>query len=156
MTLVEGVAEGPRGTTALLPARVIAAALGQFPPTEEQREIISFVQSSTENVLIEALAGAAKTSTLELIAAALPGKPILCVAFNKKIAEEMAKRLPGHCVAKTMNSIGHTAWGQSCGKRLTLDRSKMGTILKDLDLSYPRLDPARRRELAALRRQLAK
>ena len=28
--------------------------------------------------------------------------------------------------------------------------------LKDLDLSYPQLEPARRRELAALRRQLAK
>ena len=115
----------------------------EYPPTAEQIEIIRAAKETTDNLLIEALAGAAKTSTLELIAAALPGKPILCVAFNKKIAEEMAKRLPGHCVAKTMNSIGHTAWGQFTGKRLSLDKQKMGTILKDMDLTRQQKDELR-------------
>lgn len=105
-----------------------------FTPTPEQQAIVEAARYSTDNLLVQALAGAAKTSTLELIAKALPGKPILCLAFNKRIAEEMAKRLPGHCVAKTMNSIGHTAWGQFLGKRLNLDTKKMGTILKSLNL----------------------
>ena len=106
-----------------------------FTPTAEQQAIVRAAQETADNLLVQALAGAAKTSTLELIAKALPGKPILCVAFNKRIADEMGKRLPSHCVAKTMNSIGHTAWGQSIGKRLTLNKNKMGDILRDMDLS---------------------
>lgn len=106
-----------------------------FKPTPEQEAIINAAKTTSDNLLVQALAGAAKTSTLELIAKALPGRPILCVAFNKRIADEMAKRLPSHCVAKTMNSIGHTAWAQHTGKRLTLAKQKMGDILKAMDLS---------------------
>lgn len=115
----------------------------EYPPTEEQQAIVDFAKNSKENMLIEALAGAAKTSTLELIAAALPGKPILSIAFNKKIADEMALRLPGHCVAKTMNSIGHNAWAAFSGKRLTLDKNKMGNILRDMDLTRPEKEEIR-------------
>lgn len=115
-----------------------------FTPTEEQLAIIDAARNTTDNLLIEALAGAAKTSTLELIAEALPGKPILCIAFNKKIAEEMALRLPSHCVARTMNSIGHNAWGQFLAKgKMTLDKNKMGGILKDFELSRPEKEELR-------------
>jgi superfamily I DNA/RNA helicase len=106
-----------------------------FTPTEEQLAIIAAAKSTRDNMLVQALAGAAKTSTLELIAKALPGQPILCVAFNKRIADEMGQRLPSHCVAKTMNSIGHSAWGQFTGKRLNLNKGKMGDILKSMELS---------------------
>jgi DNA helicase-2/ATP-dependent DNA helicase PcrA len=105
-----------------------------FPPTEEQQAIITHARTTSDNMLVQALAGAFKTSTLDLIAKALPGAPILCVAFNKRIAEEMTKRLPSHCVAKTLNSIGHTAWGHYLGKRLTLNKSKMGEILRGFNL----------------------
>jgi DNA helicase-2/ATP-dependent DNA helicase PcrA len=107
----------------------------QFSPTSEQLAIIEAARTTSDNLLVQALAGAAKTSTLELIAAALPGRPILAVAFNKRIAEEMTKRLPSHCVCKTMNSIGHTAWGNHIGKRLTLNKSKMGDILRAQSLT---------------------
>lgn len=106
-----------------------------FPPTAEQRSIVNAAVGTTDNLLVQALAGAAKTSTLELIARAVTGIPVLCVAFNKRIAEEMAKRLPSHCVCKTMNSLGHQAWGAHLGKRLSLDTRKTGKIVKDLSLS---------------------
>lgn len=113
-----------------------AAPRAAFTPTDEQLAILDAAKNSSVNMLVQALAGAAKTSTLELIAKALPGKPILCVAFNKRIADEMGERLPSHCVAKTMNSLGHTAWGQFLGKRLNLNKRKMGDILQSLDLSH--------------------
>ena len=116
-----------------------------FSPTSEQALIVAAARPAKQNILVQALAGAAKTSTLVLIAQAMPGVPMLCVAFNKRIAEEMSKRLPSHCVAKTLNSIGHVAWGQAIGKRLTLNARKMGDILRSFDL--PRSDAEELREV---------
>lgn len=107
----------------------------KFPPTPEMEAILQAAKSTNRNLLIQALAGAAKTSTLVRIAHELRGSPILSIAFNKRIATEMAERLPSHCVAKTLNSIGHSAWGNHIGKRLTLDADKIGSIIKNLDLS---------------------
>lgn len=99
-------------------------------PTPEQRAIIDFALSSTQSILINALAGSAKTTTLVLLAQALPIQPILSLAFNKKIAEEMAERLPGHVTCRTMNSIGHRIWGTTCASRLSLNPRKNYELLK--------------------------
>ena len=47
-----------------------------FKPTEEQSAIVSFAQTSDENLLVSALAGAAKTSTLVLLAEARSQNPV--------------------------------------------------------------------------------
>lgn len=98
-------------------------------PTHEQLAIIDAAKNTTDNLLISALAGAAKTSTLILVAESLKSVPTLCLAFNKKIAEEMKERLPGNCEAMTLNSLGHRAWGSALGKRLILDTSKTYNLL---------------------------
>lgn len=109
-------------------------------PTPEQAAIILAAQETTDNLMVSALAGAAKTSTLQMIAKALPNKRILAIAFNKSIATEMADRLPGNAEARTLNSIGHRAWAEKLGgKRLTLKSNKMGDILKAaVDVLPPR------------------
>lgn len=105
-------------------------------PTPEQLLCVEAARVSTDNLLIEALAGAAKTTTLELIARAIPREPILCVAFNKRIQEDMAKRLPGHVQCKTLNAIGHSVWGSNLGRaRMIVDTKKMSTILKSIPLA---------------------
>ena len=91
-----------------------------FTPTPEQLRIISAASSTPDNLIISALAGAAKTSTLVLIAEALPKTSILCISFNKKIATEMKERLPANCTSMTLNSLGHRVWGDTLGKRLAL------------------------------------
>jgi superfamily I DNA/RNA helicase len=101
-----------------------------FTPTDEQLAIVDAARSTKDNLLISALAGAAKTSTLELIAKAVTGVPILCVAFNKKIQLEMEKRLPGHCATKTLNGLGHGVWANAIGRRLSLNTDKTAEILK--------------------------
>ena len=111
-----------------------------FAPTPEQLAIVSAATDTSDNLLISALAGAAKTSTLELIAHALPGVNTLCMAFNKRIADEMSSRLPPHCEARTLNAIGHRAWMQTTGLRLTLDTRKNYKILSECIKRLPKRD----------------
>jgi hypothetical protein len=99
-------------------------------PTSEQRDIIEAALKQKDSLLINALAGAAKTTTLEMIASAMPIQPILSLAFNKRIAEEMKNRLPGHVQPMTLNSIGHRTWAAATGRRLTLEKDKIYGIFK--------------------------
>lgn len=107
-----------------------------FTPTEEQSAVIAFAKNSKESLLISALAGAAKTTTLVQAAHAMWLQPTLCCAFNKRIADEMAKRMPGHITCATMNSLGHRAWGAFVGRRLTVSTDKsyntLSALVKDL------------------------
>lgn len=106
---------------------------GRPTPTPEQIKIIDAASSTTDNMIISALAGAAKTSTLVMIAEALPKTSILCLAFNKKIATEMQERLPTSCTAKTLNALGHQAWASFLNKRyLEVDAKKTYRIVKML------------------------
>lgn len=109
----------------------------EFPPTPEQAAIIDAVKGSTRNLIVHALAGAAKTSTLVRIANVLPTTAMLCLAFNKRIAVEMQQRLPSTCQAKTLNSLGHQAWARFLGKKfLNIDEKKTYRIVGDIIRDY--------------------
>ena len=60
------------------------------------------------------MAGTGKSTTLEGIAKRLPlTTKVLALAFNKKISDELKTRFPPHIDIKTLNSLGHSAWGRS-------------------------------------------
>ena len=93
--------------------------------TPEQSAIFEEVRSTSDNLLIEALAGAAKTSTLVELSKLLQGNT-LSLAFNKKTADEMQTRMPQGVQCQTLNSLGHRVWGQALGgKRLSVSSSKL-------------------------------
>lgn len=93
--------------------------------TQEQLDIFNEAENTDDNLLIEALAGAAKTSSLVELAKKLRGTT-LSLAFNKKTADEMQKRMPQGVQCQTLNSLGHRVWGQALnGKRLLVSSSKM-------------------------------
>lgn len=102
-----------------------------FKNTPEQDAILAEAKSD-ESLIITALAGAAKTTTLCLLAKKLPVVPTLCCAFNKRIADEMAKRMPSHIQCSTMNSLGHRAWGAKLGRRLIVETDKGYNIVNEL------------------------
>jgi superfamily I DNA/RNA helicase len=106
--------------------------------TEEQEAIIEMAIGTTHNLIINALAGAAKTSTLEFLCKYLPIQPMLCLAFNKRIAEEMAERLPGHVKCQTLNSMGHRVWMQVVSGKVNLDTKKTYRLLKQEIDALPR------------------
>ena len=104
--------------------------------------------SAPGSVLVEAGAGCAKTTTLEM-SAGLIRIPALAVAFNKSIAQEMGRRLPGNFACKTMNALGHAAWARALGQGLKLDDRKSGKLVTEmakarrLHLSTSQWDSAR-------------
>src|SRR5229473_2516104 len=86
--------------------------------TEEQDAILAAAKASKANLMISALAGTGKTSTLELLERAVPRGPILYLVFNKKNADEAAKRMLSTTIVRTFNSIGHRIW--ATGRSITL------------------------------------
>lgn len=109
-------------------------------PTPEQQAIIDAAVNTTDNLMVRALAGAAKTSTLVMIAHALPKVQILCLAFNKRIATEMQERLPSNCTAMTLNSLGHRTWSEAIGKRLIVEADKNFKIFSQLIKDLPKYE----------------
>lgn len=102
------------------------------PPTEEQQTILDAVTQSGDNLIIHALAGAAKTSTLVLIDRALPSVPKLALCFNVRIKKEMEDRFSGTVTTQTLNGCGHRVWGQAMGRRLVVEKDKIHLRLKSL------------------------
>lgn len=107
-------------------------------PTPEQQEIIKAARTTPDNLLINALAGSAKTTTLEMICKAVTGTPILSLQFNKRVADEAKKRMPPHVECKTLNALGHHVWSGAIGKRLIVDADKMRKICRQLIEEVPR------------------
>lgn len=106
-------------------------------PTNEQQHILHLLSSTKSNLLINALAGTGKTSTLELIQnAASP--PVLCLAFNRRIADEMIKRFRSTTSVRTLNGLGHRIWSAACAGRLTLDPKKTQDLLRNSISSLPK------------------
>lgn len=101
-------------------------------PTDEQLAIVARARETEDNILINAFAGAAKTTSLVLLAEALPEVSILSLCFNKKNAVEAQEKLPRNCKAMTLNAIGHRTWMEATGRRLQIDASKNYNIMKEL------------------------
>lgn len=109
-------------------------------PTAEQQAIIDLARRGECNIMVNALAGTGKTSTIEMICHAITGIPILYLAFNKRIVDEASKQMPSHVECRTQNSLGHRVWSQATGRRLAVDGGKMRQILKNLISELPRKD----------------
>src|SRR6266568_3116692 len=102
------------------------------PNTPEQSEILDLALTSRRNLLVNALAGTAKTTTIERVGTACDRTPILYLVFNKRNQDEAARRMPSHVECRTFNALGHRAWANQTGRRLTIDTKKSYTILKGL------------------------
>ncbi len=106
--------------------------ISELKPTEEQSAVIESI-SLPESLMINARAGCAKTSTLQL-AAPRVRSPALALAFNKKIAKELEPRLPGNFAVKTLNGMGHSAWARALPglSRVELDDKKLGKLVSQV------------------------
>lgn len=102
-------------------------------PTDEQIAVIEAI-SGQESVMVDALAGCAKSSTLQMAAPRVKG-PALALAFNKKIAVDLTAKMPSNFVCKTFNAIGFAAAAravQSTAPKLTLEDRKLGKLITQL------------------------
>lgn len=99
-------------------------------PTPEQTHILNLACTSTDNIMIQALAGTGKTSTLEMIEGAVLTKPILYMCFNRKIADDATKRMASTTTVRTFNSLGHRIWAKTIGKGFKPEGKKTQEILR--------------------------
>jgi len=107
-----------------------------FPNTPEQDAIVSAWTSSKKSLMINALAGTGKTSTLTILSSAMEASPrkyeTLVLVFNKKNAEEMKGKLPARFDVMTLNSLGFRALNRYMNRRLQVDQYKDSDILKKI------------------------
>lgn len=106
-------------------------------PTDEQLAILDLARG-TDNLMLNALAGTGKTTTLEMIQSVLTTRPVLYLVFNKRNAEEAEKRFPSTTTIRTFNSLGHRIWAKTCVKNLTLNPRKTQDQLRDIISTVPR------------------
>jgi DNA helicase-2/ATP-dependent DNA helicase PcrA len=94
-------------------------------PTKEQEKIFKFIKKRPENILIEAYAGAGKTTTIVEAVKLLPkNKNIMFMAFNKHIQEELKTRLPKHVRCYTSHGLGMSAIKRKYGDKIQFDEFK--------------------------------
>lgn len=106
-------------------------------PTPEQAAIIEAAKQP-QSLIINALAGTGKTTTLTMLASALPRKPSLALAFNKKIKEELENRFPPNFTVMTMNGLGHRAWSFTINKsKMMIDANKIGRLTNEALQKFP-------------------
>ncbi len=89
-----------------IPAQVQEGS--DLPWSEFQAAIFAQVETTANNLSIEAVAGSGKTVTiLEAMRRCPKGTSVLFLAFNKAIVNTLISKIPFTAEAKTMNGLGH-------------------------------------------------
>ena len=108
-----------------------------FKPTPEQERIFLFIKKRPENILIEAYAGAGKTTTIvEAVKLLPPDKSIMFLAFNKHIQEELKLKLPEHVRCYTTYGLGTAAIKRKYGDKIVFDEFKADKIILNKSKSW--------------------
>jgi DNA helicase-2/ATP-dependent DNA helicase PcrA len=101
-----------------------------YPATKEQEVIFDAAVNSKDNLLIEARAGASKTTTIIHVAKLLPkDKTKIFLAFNKHIKEELTQKLPEDVKCYTSHGLGMMALKRKYGDKITMDEFKISKIV---------------------------
>lgn len=95
-------------------------------PTKEQEDIIKFA-AENNRLKINAAAGAAKSTTLLMVANAIH-KPSLYLAFNRVIAEEASEKFPSHVDCRTTHQLAYREKGTDLRHKLTRPKGKYQNV----------------------------
>ena len=118
-----------------------------FVPSAQQQAFLDWVSNGTGSCIVEAVAGAGKTTTL-LEAVDRTGGGVALLAYNKKIADEIKEKLAKRGVdwkaaeAGTVHSFGLRAFSKAFGKP-EIDDRKTAKIIERIvaDRGLDGLDP---------------
>jgi hypothetical protein len=86
-------------------------------PTKEQVEVINAAKSG-QDLIVQALAGTGKTTTLKLLAEALSDKTGTYIAFNRSIVDEARTKFPSNVNCKTAHSLAFASVGYKYKERI--------------------------------------
>jgi len=100
-----------------------------FTPSPQQATIFHAIEHGSGNIMIIAVAGSGKTTTLIEGMKRMKGSVVLA-AYNKKIADEIQERVKGMdgVKASTFHSLGFSAWRRVAPKLGPVDEKKVANI----------------------------
>ena len=114
----------------------------KFPPTRQQQDVADAVIAGM-NTLVQAKAGAGKTTSLETIArrigAERPDENIVYIAFNKSVQLEGEKRMPKNVEARTGHAIAY-AWSPEWMQKRSRDDNSLrrpDEVAKHIGITKP-------------------
>lgn len=108
----------------------------RLEPSRHQIKLFKFIDSRKGSAIVHAVAGASKTTSIVAGAKLLPiNEKSVFLAFNKAIADELARKLPPHVKAMTTHSLCFRALGASSGKK-RLNSERLNDHMNEL-LSVP-------------------
>lgn len=110
-------------------------------PTPEQAHAVDTAVGGGD-LVVEALAGTGKTSTLVTMAHARPRTTGLYLAFNKAIVEEASAKFPSTVTCRTAHALALRNVGDPYRRRLNGPRMKSGQIAKIVGLQGFRVTTA--------------
>jgi DNA helicase-2/ATP-dependent DNA helicase PcrA len=113
--------------------RAIARNTTNFQPTDEQMEATKIVRANDSSLMLDAMAGTGKTTTLAMLAKEVRGSG-MALAFNKSIATTLASRFPSNFDVRTMNSLGYGALRRALPgvQKWEIDPRKLGKIITQI------------------------
>ena len=113
-----------------------------MPWSNYQQNVFNWVRRNAKSrrraaLIVEAVAGSGKTTTIVEAAKLIPAGTKACfLAFNKAIAEELAKRLPQGIESRTLNSLGFGVVRRQLGN-VKVEAAKLYTIIDALVAGSP-------------------
>lgn len=107
-------------------------------PTKEQQIILDHANNTEDCLMINALAGCGKSTTLEMIDAVNTTRPSLYLAFNKKVADDAVKRFASTTTVRTFNALGHRAWAKTQGIHPSINPKKVPDLLRQVIDEVPK------------------
>ena len=112
-----------------------------FTPSPQQSAFFTWITEDQGSCVLEAVAGAGKTTTLIKALELMHGR-VFFGAYNKKIAEEIAARAPKRqgMFVGTMHSAGFSAWRRAA-PRVVVNGDKCRDIYRFASEQYPEYKP---------------
>lgn len=102
-------------------------------PSPEQQLVLDAVVNTSDNLLISACAGGAKTTVMCMAAQAVgPGRQIVALAFNSDAAISLKSRMPYFVQSSTFHSYCYGELGTHLGRKPKPDGSRGKWFLKEL------------------------
>jgi superfamily I DNA/RNA helicase len=95
-----------------------------------QKKIFDFSKNEKNNLIINAVAGSGKTTTLLEVMKVVSGSSFFG-AFNKSIADELSKRVPENVECSTLHSLGFKIIRNNLG-RVKLENRKVEYIMNTM------------------------
>lgn len=90
--------------------QILKLLKSEFPPSKYQMGFFKALTRTKKNILINAVAGSGKTTTILQSLRLLPrNKSVIFLAFNNSIVDELRKKAPSHVSVTTLHSLGWRA-----------------------------------------------